>query len=122
EATKIAGISKDVAARPVSKVGIIGAGTMGGGIAMALVNGGLNVTVLEMTDEALDRGFATIEKNYSISVSRGSLAEDEKQKRLSRFSRTTSYADLSDCDLIIEAVFEEMSVKKEVFGKLDAIA
>lgn len=122
EATKVAGIGRDVAARPVSKVGIIGAGTMGGGIAMAFANGGYNVTVLEMSNDALDRGFATIDKNYSISVSRGSLSEDEKQKRLSRFSRTTDYADLADCDIIIEAVFEEMAVKKEVFGKLDAVA
>ena len=122
EATKVAGIGRDVAARPVSKVGIIGAGTMGGGIAMAFANGGYNVTVLEMSNDALDRGFATIDKNYSISVSRGSLSEDEKQKRLSRFSRTTDYAGLADCDIIIEAVFEEMAVKKEVFGKLDAVA
>ena len=122
EAAKVPGIGKDVQPRPVAKVGVIGAGTMGGGIAMSFVNGGIPVTILEMTDEALDRGFATIEKNYSISVSRGSLKEEDKAKRMALFSRTTNYADLSDCDLIIEAVFEEMGVKKEVFGKLDAIA
>src|SRR5690606_12037525 len=72
--------------------------------------------------EALDRGFATIEKNYAISVERGSLSPQDKEARLARFSRTTDYADLADCDLIIEAVFEEMGVKKDVFGKLDKIA
>jgi 3-hydroxyacyl-CoA dehydrogenase len=122
EAAKVGGVGKDVQPRAINKVGIIGAGTMGGGIAMAFANGGYPVTVLEMSEEALDRGFATIEKNYATSVSRGSLSEDEKAKRLSRFSRTTDYSSLADCDLIIEAVFEEMSVKKEVFGKLDRIA
>ena len=122
EAAKVPGIGKEVAPREVRKVGVIGAGTMGGGIAMSFVNGGYPVTILEMSDEALDRGFATIEKNYGISVSRGSLSEDEKDRRMARFSRTTDYADLADCDLIIEAVFEEMAIKKEVFGKLDAVA
>ncbi len=122
EAAKMPGIGKDVAPRKIARVGIIGAGTMGGGIAMSFVNGGVPVTVLEMSDEALDRGFATIEKNYSISVSRGSIPEEEKARRMARFSRTTDYADLADCDLIIEAVFEEMAVKKEVFGKLDRVA
>ncbi|MEO3998257.1 3-hydroxyacyl-CoA dehydrogenase NAD-binding domain-containing protein [Mesorhizobium sp. CAU 1732] len=122
EAAKVPGIGKEVTPRTIAKVGVIGAGTMGGGIAMSFVNGGVPVTILEMSDEALDRGFATIEKNYAISAQRGSISEDEKGKRLARFSRTTDYADLADCDLIIEAVFEEMSVKREVFGKLDTIA
>ena len=122
EAAKIPGVGKDVAPREIRKVGIVGAGTMGGGIAMAFANGGFAVTVLEMSEEALTRGFATIEKNYAISVERGSLSEADRQARLARFSRTTDYADLADADLIIEAVFEEMSVKKDVFGKLDSIA
>ena len=122
EAAKVPGVGKEVQPRAVRKVGVIGAGTMGGGIAMSFVNGGYPVTILEMSDEALDRGLATIEKNYGISVSRGSLSEEAKAERMGRFSRTTNYADLADCDLIIEAVFEEMGVKKEVFGKLDAIA
>ncbi|TKT80963.1 3-hydroxyacyl-CoA dehydrogenase NAD-binding domain-containing protein [Aquamicrobium sp. LC103] len=122
EAAKVPGIGKDVAPRQVARVGVIGAGTMGGGIAMSFVNGGLPVTVLEMSEEALDRGFATIEKNYAISVARGSLSEEVKQERMARFSRTTDYADLADCDLIVEAVFEEMDVKKQVFGKLDKVA
>lgn len=121
EAGKVNGVGKDVQLRDIRKVAIIGAGTMGGGIAMAFANGGYNVTILDANDAALDRGFATIEKNYSISVSRGSLSEEEKNRRLSRFSRTTDYNDLADADLVIEAVFEEMSVKKDVFGKLDAI-
>jgi 3-hydroxyacyl-CoA dehydrogenase len=122
EAAKVPGIGKEIQPRNVAKVGVIGAGTMGGGIAMAFVNGGIPVTVLEMSEEALDRGFATIEKNYNISVSRGSLTEEAKAKRMAGFSRTTDYADLADCDLIIEAVFEEMSVKKDVFGKIEQVA
>ncbi|MBE0693134.1 MAG: enoyl-CoA hydratase/isomerase family protein [Aquamicrobium sp.] len=122
EAAKVAGVGKDVAPREIRKVGIIGAGTMGGGIAMAFANGGFPVTVLEANTEALDRGFATIEKNYAISVERGSLSPQDKEARLARFSRTTDYADLADADLIIEAVFEEMAVKKDVFGKLDKVA
>ncbi|MGY6709474.1 MAG: 3-hydroxyacyl-CoA dehydrogenase NAD-binding domain-containing protein [Rhizobiaceae bacterium] len=122
EATKIPDIGKDVTPREVKRVGIIGAGTMGGGIAMAFANGGLDVTVLEMNEEALDRGFATIRRNYEGSVKRGSMGADQMEARLARFSRTTDYADLADCDLIIEAVFEEMGVKKEVFGKIEAVA
>src|SRR5690606_33325823 len=122
EAAKVPGIGKDVQPRPVKRAGVIGAGTMGGGIAMALANGGIPVTILEMTDEALKRGLGVIEKNYSTSVARGSLSEEKKAARLGRISGTTDYADLADCDLVIEAVFEEMAVKKEVFGKLDGIA
>jgi 3-hydroxyacyl-CoA dehydrogenase len=117
----VPGIGKEVQPRAIARVGIIGAGTMGGGIAMAFVNGGIPVTLLEMNRDALDRGLATIEKNYSISVSRGSLSEDAKAKRMAAFKPTTDYADLSDCDLVIEAVFEEMAIKKEVFGRLDKI-
>ncbi|AZO17887.1 3-hydroxyacyl-CoA dehydrogenase [Mesorhizobium sp. M2A.F.Ca.ET.043.05.1.1] len=120
EAAKIPG--KDLQKRRLERVGIIGAGTMGGGIAMAFANGGLPVTLLETSEEALRRGLATIEKNYAVSVSRGSLTEEAKQTRLTLFKGSTDYADLADCDLIIEAVFEDMAVKKEVFGKLDAIA
>jgi len=122
EAAKVPGVGKEVKPRDIKRVGIIGAGTMGGGIAMAFVNGGIPVTLLEMSQEALQRGLGMIDKNYSISVSRGSLTEEAKAKRLAAFTTTTDYADLADCDLIIEAVFEEMSVKKEVFGKVDAVA
>ena len=122
QAAKVDGVGKDIKPRQIRKVAVIGAGTMGGGIAMSFINGGIPVTVLEMNQEALDRGFATISKNYDISVSRGSLSEEAKAKRLSLLNGVTSYDDLADADLIIEAVFEEMSVKKDVFGKLDAIA
>jgi 3-hydroxyacyl-CoA dehydrogenase len=120
EAAKLPG--KDLQRRRIERIGVIGAGTMGGGIAMAFANGGLPVTLLETSEEALRRGLATIDKNYAVSVSRGSLTDEAKQKRVGLFKGSTDYADLADCDLIIEAVFEDMAVKKEVFGKLDAIA
>ncbi|MDX8478263.1 3-hydroxyacyl-CoA dehydrogenase NAD-binding domain-containing protein [Mesorhizobium sp. VK24D] len=120
EAAKVPG--EDLQKRKIGRVGIIGAGTMGGGIAMAFANGGFPVTLLETSEEALQRGLATIEKNYAVSVGRGSLSEAAKQQRLSLFKGSTDYADLAECDLIIEAVFEDMAVKKEVFGRLDAVA
>jgi 3-hydroxyacyl-CoA dehydrogenase len=120
EAAKMPG--KDAGKRRIARVGVIGAGTMGGGIAMAFVNGGFPVTLLETSHEALQRGLATIEKNYAVSVSRGSLTQEAKRERLAQFSGSTDYADLADCDLIVEAVFEDMAVKKEVFGRLDAVA
>ncbi len=122
EAGKVPGIGKEVTPREVRKVGIIGAGTMGGGIAMAFANGGYPVTVLEMNEEALERGFATIRRNYEGSVKRGSMSAAQMEERLGRLARTTDYGDLSDCDLIVEAVFEEMAVKKEVFGRIEAVA
>jgi 3-hydroxyacyl-CoA dehydrogenase len=122
EAAKVPGVGKDVVPREIRRVGVIGAGTMGGGIAMSFVNGGIPVRLLEMNKEALDRGLATIDRNYAISVARGSLSEDAKGKRLTLFTGTTDYADLTGCDIIIEAVFEDMAVKKDVFGKLDKIA
>ncbi|MER9594429.1 3-hydroxyacyl-CoA dehydrogenase NAD-binding domain-containing protein, partial [Mesorhizobium sp. M0244] len=120
EAAKIPG--KDFGKRKIARVGVIGAGTMGGGIAMAFANGGFPVTLLETTQEALQRGLATIDKNYGVSVTRGSLSEDARRERLDLFRGSTDYADLADCDLVVEAVFEEMAVKKEVFGRLDAVA
>ena len=122
EAAKVEGIGPDVKPRAVGRVGVIGAGTMGGGIAMSFLNGGIPVTILEMTKEALDRGVANMEKNYAISVQRGSMSDDAKARRMGLLTGTTDYADLADCDLIIEAVFEEMAVKREVFGKLDKVA
>ncbi|MCZ8544196.1 3-hydroxyacyl-CoA dehydrogenase NAD-binding domain-containing protein [Mesorhizobium qingshengii] len=120
EAAKLPG--KDTPKRRIGRVGVIGAGTMGGGIAIAFANGGYPVTLLETSQEALQRGLATIDRNYAVSVSRGSLTEDARRQRLAQFKGSTDYADLTDCDLIVEAVFEDMAVKKEVFGKLDAIA
>ncbi|MGB3538237.1 MAG: 3-hydroxyacyl-CoA dehydrogenase NAD-binding domain-containing protein [Mesorhizobium sp.] len=122
EAAKVPGIGKEVRPRDVRKVGIVGAGTMGGGIAMSFANGGLPVTLVETSEEALRRGLAGIEKNYAISVSRGSLAEEAKTRRMALITGSVDYADLADCDLIVEAVFEDMAVKKEVFSKLDHVA
>ncbi|QDY99107.1 3-hydroxyacyl-CoA dehydrogenase [Nitratireductor mangrovi] len=122
EAAKVPGVGKEVEPREVRRAGVIGAGTMGGGIAMSFLNGGIPVTILEMDREALDRGIARMDGNYAISVKRGSLTEEAKAKRMGLLTGTTDYADLADCDLIIEAVFEEMAIKKEVFGKLDAVA
>ena len=122
EAAKVRGVGKDTAPRKINRVGIIGAGTMGGGIAMAFVNGGIPVTLLEVNRDVLDRGLAAIEKNYAISVGRGSLAEAAKAKRMALFTGVTDYAELANCDLIIEAVFEDMDVKKDVFGRLDRVA
>ncbi|MEO5755845.1 MAG: enoyl-CoA hydratase-related protein, partial [Mesorhizobium sp.] len=116
------GPGKDVARRKIVRVGVIGAGTMGGGIAMAFANGGYPVTLLETSGEALQRGLTTIDKNYAVSVTRGSLSEDARRERLGLFRGSTDYADLADCDLIVEAVFEDMAVKREVFGKLDTVA
>lgn len=108
--------------RKVEHVGVIGAGTMGGGIAMTYAQAGLPVTVLEMSDEALDRGFATMEKNWSRGIRSGRITQAGVAENMGRLSRTTSYDDLADCDLIIEAVFETMEIKKQVFGQLDKVA
>jgi len=108
--------------RDIKTVGVIGAGTMGGGISMTYIEAGFPVVLLEMSDEALDRGLATIEKNWMRGVKSGRTTEAQVQERMSRYTRTTSYDDLADCDLIIEAVFETMQVKRDVFGKLDKVA
>lgn len=115
---------KDVTGTPrdIKKIGVLGAGTMGGGIAMTYAEAGFPVTMLEMTDEALDRGLATMEKNWARGIRSGRITEAGVAERMERLSRTTSYDDLADCDLIIEAVFETMEVKREVFRKLDAVA
>ena len=122
EAAKIPGIAADVKPREIKKAAVIGAGTMGGGISMNFANAGIPVTVVEMSQEALDRGFKTIEKNYGASVKRGSLSQADMDKRLSNFARATSLEAVADADLIIEAVFEEMDIKKKVFTELDRIA
>ncbi len=122
EAAKVAGVTRDDKPRTLKRIGIIGGGTMGGGISMSFVNGGYPITLLEMNPEALQAGLDRISKTYDISVSRGSLTEDAKADRLARYTGTTDYADLADCDLIIEAVFEEIGVKEQVFKKLDEVA
>ncbi len=121
-ASKIPDVPSDTPQRAVKTVGVIGAGTMGGGIAMNFLNAGIPVTILETKQEALDRGVATIRKNYEAQVKKGKLKEDKYQQRMALLKTTLSYDDLKDADLIIEAVFEEMGVKQAVFKQLDAVA
>ncbi|WP_025030516.1 3-hydroxyacyl-CoA dehydrogenase NAD-binding domain-containing protein [Nitratireductor aquibiodomus] len=121
EATRVPGIPRETEARKIARAGVIGAGTMGAGIAMALANGGIPVTILEMNEDAIARGLAHIDKTYSGSVKRGSITAEEKEARTGRISGTTHYADLSDCDIVIEAVFEDMGVKRQVFTALDGV-
>ncbi len=121
-ASKIPDVPSDTPQRTVKTVGVIGAGTMGGGIAMNFLNAGIPVTILETKQEALDRGVATIRKNYEAQVKKGKLKEDKYQQRMALLKTTLSYDDLKDADLIIEAVFEEMGVKQAVFKQLDAVA
>jgi len=118
-AQKVPDLAPDTPTRPIKKVGIIGAGTMGGGIAMNFANAGIPTHLVEMKQDALDRGLGVIKSNYERS--RGSTPE-QVAGRMSLLTGSTDYADLADCDLIIEAVFENIDVKKEVFGKLDQIA
>jgi len=107
--------------RTIEKVAIIGAGTMGGGIAMNFANAGIPVTMLELKEEALDKGLALIRKNYENSAKKGKLTQEQVETRMALLSGTTSYDDLSDVDLVIEAVFEKMEVKKAVFSELDRV-
>jgi len=121
EASKIPDIGPEVTPRPFKKVGIIGAGTMGGGIAMNFLSAGFPVTIVEMKQEALDRGVSTIRKNYETTAKRGRLTMEQVEKNMSLLTPTLNLEDLSDVDLVIEAVFENMDIKKELFGKLDKI-
>jgi len=121
-ASKIPDVPSDTPQRTIAQVGIIGAGTMGGGIAMNFLNAGVPVKMLEMKQEALDRGIATIKKNYEAQVKKGKLKQDKYEQRMALLSTTLEYADLKDADLVIEAVFEEIGVKQKVFEALDAVA
>ena len=120
-ASKIPDVAADTAQRTINSVAIIGAGTMGGGIAMNFLNAGVPVKMLEMKQEALDRGLATIRKNYEAQVSKGKLKQDKYEQRMALLSTTLSYDDLIDADLVIEAVFEEIGVKEAVFKELDRV-
>ena len=120
-ASKIPDVPEDTPQRKIEKVGVIGAGTMGGGITMNFLNAGIPVTMLEMKQEALDRGVATIRKNYEAQVKKGKLKQDKYEQRMALLTTTLSYDDLKDKDLVIEAVFEEMGVKQKVFEKLDEV-
>ncbi len=120
-ASKIPDIDASVQAREIKSVAIIGAGTMGGGIAMNFMNAGISVKMLEMKQEALDKGVATIRGNYEAQVKKGKLKQDKYEQRMALLSTTLSYDELSGTDMAIEAVFEEIGVKEKVFKELDRV-
>ena len=121
QAAKIDGIGDDVKPRDIKRVGVIGAGTMGGGISMNFLSAGIPVTIVEMKAEALDKGTGIMRKNYEASASKGRITTAQAEGAMGLLKPTLALEDLADCDLIIEAVYEEMGVKKEIFGKLDKI-
>ena len=122
KAAKIEGLPENTEPRPVKKVGVIGAGTMGGGISMNFLSAGIPVTIVEMSQEALDRGTGIMRKNYEASAAKGKLTEEQVFKAMGNLNPTLDFAALADCDLIIEAVYENMDVKKDIFTRLDRIA
>jgi 3-hydroxyacyl-CoA dehydrogenase len=119
---KIPGLSADIKPRAVNHMGIVGSGTMGGGIAMCFVNAGIPVTLVDAQQQNLDRGMATIRKNYERSVTRGSLKPEQLEERMKLITPTLDFAALENADLIIEAVYENLALKKEIFAKLDKVA
>lgn len=121
EVCRIPGLPAGTVTRSVRSVGVIGAGTMGGGIAMCFANAGIPVSLLEVNQELLDRGMNVILKNYANTVARGGLSQEEMERRLALITPVLSYDALQNVDLVIEAAFEDMGVKKEIFAKLDAI-
>ncbi|MBN9203905.1 3-hydroxyacyl-CoA dehydrogenase NAD-binding domain-containing protein [Methylibium petroleiphilum] len=120
-AGKIADVPADTPVRSVKRLAVIGAGTMGGGIAMNFLSAGLPVVMLETKQEALDRGVATIRRNYEAQVKKGKLKAEHAEQRMGLLSTTLDYADLADADMVIEAVFEDLGVKEQVFRRLDAV-
>ena len=122
EARRIPGLGADLSALPIRRAAVIGAGTMGAGIAMTFANAGIPVAVLELSGAALERGLDLIAKNYEGSVARGSLTQERAHRALALIHGVTEYAALSDADLVIEAVFEDMKVKQQVFARLDQVA
>ena len=120
-ASKIPDVPADTPQREIHSVAVIGAGTMGGGIAMNFLNAGIPVKMLEMKQDALDRGIATMRKNYESQVKKGKLKQDKYEQRMGLLSTTLSYDDLKDADMVIEAVFEDMGVKEAVFKELDRV-
>jgi 3-hydroxyacyl-CoA dehydrogenase len=121
EVAKIPGISKDIAQIPVTKAAVVGAGTMGGGIAMVFANAGIPVLLKETDQAALDRGLATIRKNYANSVKKGRFSQEEMDKRMARISPTLTYDGFGEVDMVAEAVFEGMALKKQIFAELDKV-
>jgi 3-hydroxyacyl-CoA dehydrogenase len=122
KAAKIENIPEDTQPRTMKKVGVIGAGTMGGGISMNFLSAGIPVSIVEMSQEALDRGTGVMRKNYEATASKGRMTSEQVEKAMGLLSTTLDFEALADCDLIIEAVFEQMEIKKEIFGRLDKTA
>jgi 3-hydroxyacyl-CoA dehydrogenase len=122
QAAKIPGIADDLPLRPIKKVGIIGAGTMGGGISMNFLSAGIPVTIVETADAALQRGVGTMRKNYENTAKKGRLTQEAVERNMGLLTPSLSLEALADCDLIIEAVFEMMDIKRNIFSRLDAIA
>ncbi len=120
-ASKIPDVPADTAKRDIKSIAVIGAGTMGGGISMNFLNAGIPVKMLEMKQDALDRGIATIRKNYEAQVKKGKLKQDKYEQRMAMLTTTLSYDDLNEADMVIEAVFEDMGVKEKVFKELDRV-
>ena len=122
ETRKVPGLPADLKGRRIERAGVIGAGTMGGGIAMCFANAGIPVTVVDTTQEALDRGLGVVDRNYESMVKRGRITADEKAKRMGLIQGALDYSGLGTADVIIEAVFESMDLKKKIFGALDKVA
>ena len=121
-ANKIPGMDKNTPLRPINKAVVIGCGTMGGGIAMSFVNAGIPVSVIETTSEFLDKGMSVIKNNYSTTVSKGRLSQENMDKRMALLTPTLDWDVIKEADIVIEAVFEEMEIKKEIFAKIDNLA
>ncbi len=122
QAAKIDDVPADTQRRAIKRVGVIGAGTMGGGISMNFLSAGIPVTIVEMQAEALERGTGVMRKNYEASAAKGRMKPEQVEAAMGALTPTLNFDDLAECDLIIEAVYENMDVKKEIFTKLDGIA
>jgi 3-hydroxyacyl-CoA dehydrogenase len=122
EAAKIPDVPSDTPPKEIKKAAIIGAGTMGGGIAMNFANVGIPVTIIEVAKDALDRGLGVVRKNYEATAAKGRLKPEDVEKRMGLITGSTDFKDIAEADIVIEAVFEEMPIKKEVFAKIDAVA
>lgn len=120
--SKIPDVPKDTPMIDIKQAAVVGAGTMGGGITMSYVNAGIPVTLKEVEQEALDRGLQKIRTNYEITAKKGKISQDDVEKLMSMITPTLDYADLKDADIVVEAVFENMALKKSVFGEIDAVA
>lgn len=122
EAAKVPGIDESVKPRPIARAAVVGAGTMGGGIAMCFANAGIPVTLIETTQEQIDKGHARVRDTYGFSVKRGSMTEAVREQRMALITPAVGLAAAAEADIVIEAAFEEMGVKREIFGALDTIA